>query len=128
MNIKSILDIIRKDSKCTGCKFLYSEGLGYSNDQRTGTRLSCAVNRQANLPIELLLTDSVQATQAGLSGCDRFAPGVQVSLDVTGHDGASLYCSDPEQIEAITVHSGRPRQGRPQSWALANLIRAKPGD
>ena len=85
------------------------------------------MNRQENLPMELLVTDSVQTVHRTMKACDLYAPGRHVSLDVTGYEGASLYSSDSEQIEAITVHSRRPREGQPQSWALANLIRQQAG-
>lgn len=125
MNIAQIMKFVWKQPTCSGCKFLYSEGLGYSNDQRTGTRLSCAINHQPQLPMDFQGTDSIHPLHQTLKGCHLHSSGQHISLDVAGREGASLYSTDPEQIEAITNHSGRPVEGEPHSWALANLIRAR---
>ena len=127
MNLSRILCSFRSEPHCEGCKYLYSEGVGFSNDQRTGTRLSCALNRQADLPKELALSESGQEVSKTLLACDGYASGRYLSFDVMGYEGASLYSFDTEQIDAITAHSKRPREGQPQSWAIANFVRIKAG-
>jgi hypothetical protein len=127
MNISSMLGIKRNARKCQGCKYLYSEGTGFANDHRMGTRVSCAMNRQASLPKDLQLLETVEVLSKNILACDLYSPGCHVSLDVLGYEGASLYSRDSRQVDAITIHSKRPREGQPQSWALANLMRIRAG-
>lgn len=110
---------------CQGCKFLYAEGVGFSDDDREGTRFSCALNRNKQLPVEVSTRMTVIEASTGLIACERYARGVHVSLDVIGKEGPGLYSRDDEQIEAIALHAGRPRLGEPQSWALANLMQVR---
>ncbi len=110
---------------CTGCKYLYAEGLGYSNDQRTGTRVSCAKDRASQLPAELAPNETIERVSAALVQCDQFSQGRLISLDVIGKDGAGLFSTDNEQVQAIVAHSNRPAEGEPLSWALVNLVKLK---
>ncbi len=109
---------------CRGCKYLYSEGVGYADDDRTATRISCALDQQPALPVTVAVEDSVQDQAAILNGCQQHCAGPHISLDVLGSEGAGLFSSDAEQVDAITRHSGRPVEGQPKSWALASLMRA----
>ena len=122
MNFLINFRVKRSVRKCKGCKYLYSEGIGFANDHRSGTRVSCAMNHQADLPKDLPLMETVEVLSTTILACDLYAPGRHVSLDVLGYEGASLYSRDLEQVDAITIHSKRPRVGQPHSWALANLI------
>ena len=106
---------------CSGCKFLYSEGIGYANDQRSGTRLACALDKNDNLPHESNFGTPVSAVSSTLIACDDYSEGRHISLDVTGNEGPALFSTDPEQIDAIARHSKRPREGKPLSWGHANL-------
>ena len=40
------------EKSCVGCKFLYSEGKGYSNYTWEETEVRCAKDKNPNLPAE----------------------------------------------------------------------------
>ncbi len=102
------------EKSCVGCKFLYSEGLYYSNYTWEATEVRCAKNRNPNLPMEesddwTPHDDNWPATNA--SRCELYAPGVMVKMDVDGYDGPASFTQDEEAIETICKHCGRTRTG-----------------
>lgn len=101
---------------CVGCKFLYSQGLGYSNYTWEDDEVNCAKDRNPLLPKEKPYdwkqeadSDNWAATCGGR--CEMYAPGEFVMLDVDGEDGPAGQSTDQEQIDAIVKHSGRPANG-----------------
>lgn len=108
----------KRKTTCVGCKFLYSEGAGYSNWTWIETYIRCALNRNPCLPSEEPFGwdgtgkdrgDNWAATRG--SRCEKFAPGPFIELDVEGEDGPADFTEDEEQIEAVCKHSGRGRHG-----------------
>lgn len=102
------------DKSCLGCKFLYTQGIGYSSYTWEETEVNCAKNLNANLPDEEPYdwnkeVDNWPATMT--SKCSLYAPGNKVDLDVDGDDGPADYTDDEEAIIAICEHSGRKRNG-----------------
>lgn len=104
------------EKSCVGCKFLYTEGSGYSNYTWEDTDVRCAREKNPNLPASEPYDwkredDNWPATNA--SRCELYATheGELVALDVDGDDGPADYTSDEEAITAICEHSGRGRNG-----------------
>lgn len=101
---------------CVGCKFLYSQGNGYSNWTWESDDVHCAKDRNPNLGAEKPY-DWKQDAEAdnwpktNESRCELYAPGEFVALDVDGEDGPADQSKDAEQIAAIVAHSGRPEHG-----------------
>jgi hypothetical protein len=103
---------------CQGCKFLYSTGEGYSNDDRTATRLHCAKQASNVLPAtcdELSAWRSIPTER-----CDQYGIGQMIHLDVVGNDGPAQYSLDEVQVRLIAKHSGRPAAGLPTAWPALN--------
>jgi hypothetical protein len=106
------------EKSCIGCKYLYSEGIGYSNYTWMATEVRCAKNRNNNLPAEEPYNrkkqpDNWSATKD--SRCELYSvllTGEMVAMDVDGEDGPADFTQDEEAIVAICVHSGRLRNGR----------------
>lgn len=105
------------EKSCVGCKYLYSEGQGYSNYTWEETEVRCAQDRNKNLPKEQPYDweeepDNWPATND--SRCELFAPlvGKRVEMDVDGEDGPADFTYDEGAIEAICKHSGRSAHGR----------------
>lgn len=103
---------------CVGCKFLYSQGTGYSNYTWMSDDVHCAKGRNPNLPEEKPsdwtqdpLTDNW--TKTNQSRCELYAEGTFIALDVDGEDGPADTSTDQEQIDAICADSGREQKGRP---------------
>jgi hypothetical protein len=104
------------EKSCVGCKFLYGQGTGYSNWTWLDTDISCAKDKNPNLPAEegsdwTKEHDNWPKTRD--SRCELYAPGEMVTLDVDGEDGPGDYTDDEETIAAICAHSGRGRNGAP---------------
>jgi len=102
------------EKSCVGCKFLYSQGKGYSNYTWEETEALCAKDKNPNLPAEEGFNwtpenDNWPKTNA--SRCELYSPGEKVTLDVDGEDGPADYTKDEETIEVICSHSGRGRNG-----------------
>jgi len=102
------------EKSCVGCKFLYTEGHGYSNYTWEETSVECAKDKNPNLPKDEPYDwnekdDNWPATNA--SRCDLYAPGEKVCLDVDGENGPADETSDEEAILAICEHSERGRNG-----------------
>ncbi len=102
------------EKSCVGCKFLYSEGQGYSNYTWEDTEVRCAKDKNQNLPAPegcdwTPHCDNWPKTNA--SRCELYAAGEMVALDVDGDDGPATYTQDEEAIAAICAHSGRGRTG-----------------
>lgn len=105
------------EKSCVGCKFLYTEGSGYSNYTWEDTDVMCAQEKNPNLPASKPYDwkrsdDNWPTTNA--SRCELYATheGDLVELDIDGEDGPADYTSDEEAIAAICQHSGRGRNGR----------------
>lgn len=103
-----------QDKSCVGCKFLFTQGTGYSNYTWIDNELSCAKARNPALPVEegcdwTKEPDNCPATKAGR--CELYAPGEMVCLDVDGEDGPADHTQDEEVIVAICEASGRARKG-----------------
>lgn len=103
-------------ASCVGCKFLYSEGTGYSNYTWESDDVRCAKDRNAQLPAEKpfdwkqdAAADNWPLTNA--ARCELYAEGTFVALDVDGEDGPADTSADQEQIDAICAHSGRKPHG-----------------
>ena len=99
---------------CVGCKFLYSEGQGYSNYTWEDTEVRCAKDKNPNLPAPEGCDWTPQGDnwpKTNTSRCELYAPGGMVTLDVDGEDGPATYTQDEEAIAAICEHSGRGRTG-----------------
>lgn len=101
---------------CVGCKFLYSEGTGYSNYTWEADDVKCAKDRAPKLPDEKpydwnqdAVNDNWAATKD--SRCELYAEGTFVALDVDGDDGPADTSTDQEQIDAICAHTGRKPNG-----------------
>jgi hypothetical protein len=101
---------------CVGCKFLYGQGVGYSNYTWEDTEVHCAKDRNPHLPQSEPYdwkrepeADNWDKTKE--SRCALYAPGEYVTLDVDGEDGPADSSTDQEQIDAIVKHSGRPANG-----------------
>lgn len=104
---------------CIGCKYLYSEGSGYSNYTWEETYVRCAKEKNPNLAHGGLEepydwnkneeNDNWPATNG--SRCTYYSRGVYVELDVDGENGPADESDDEEQIDAICIHSGRERNG-----------------
>lgn len=102
------------EKSCVGCKYLYSEGMGYSNYTWEDTKVLCAKNRNTNLPAEEPYDwkkepDNWPKTES--ARCELYAPGEMVELDVDGEDGPADHTQDEEAIAAICAHSGRKAHG-----------------
>ena len=104
------------EKSCVGCKFLYTEGFGYSNYTWEETSVKCARNKNPNLPSdepydwnENEKGDNWPATNS--SRCELYAAGPKVCLDVDCENGPADETSDEEAIVAICEHSGRGRNG-----------------
>jgi hypothetical protein len=92
------------EKSCLGCKFLYSQDLGYSNYTVTDTEICCALHLNSNLPAEEPYDwkredDNWPKTKD--SRCDRYAVGEMIHLDVDGDVTVESETSDPEVIEAF---------------------------
>jgi len=92
------------EKSCLGCKFLFSQDLGYSNYTVEETEIRCAKNRNSNLPASEPYDwkrgeDNWPATQG--SRCELYAPGEMVHLDVEGEDTVDSQTTDREVIDAI---------------------------
>ena len=103
------------EKSCVGCKFLYSEGQGYSNYSLMETEVRCAKDKNPNLPALEVddwtpQSDNWPATNS--SRCELYAHGEMVAMDVDGEDGPATYTQDEEAITAICEHSGRERTGQ----------------
>lgn len=101
---------------CVGCKFLYSEGNGYSNWTWEGDDVRCAKDRNPNLPDEKpydwrQAPDADNWAKTKESRCELYAEGTFIGLDVDGEDGPADSSTDQEQIDAICAHSGRKPHG-----------------
>jgi hypothetical protein len=101
---------------CVGCKFLYSEGSGYSNWTWESDDVRCAKDRNPNLPADKPWDWKQDASadnwpHTNQSRCELYAEGTFVSMDVEGEDGPADTSSDQEQIYAICAHSKRPPSG-----------------
>lgn len=101
---------------CVGCKFLYSQGTGYSNYTWESDDVHCAKDRNPNLPQEKPYDWKQEAEgdnwdKTKESRCDLYALGEFIALDVDGEDGPATHSTDQEQIDAIVKHSGRPANG-----------------
>lgn len=101
---------------CVGCKFLYTEGTGYSNYTWESDDVRCAKDRNPNLPDEKpydwnLKADDDNWPKTSTSRCELYADGPMVTMDVDREDGPADYTEDEEAIEAICKHSGRGRNG-----------------
>ncbi|MHB1310501.1 MAG: hypothetical protein ACYC3L_00695 [Gemmatimonadaceae bacterium] len=100
---------------CVGCKFLYSDGTGYSNYTWLETYARCALGKNEALkgdceePFDLT-TDPAQDTWGPtMNGrCERYAAGVHVTLDPDREDHPSAQSEDAEQITAICAADGAP--------------------
>lgn len=102
------------EKSCVGCKYLYSEGQGYSNWTWMDTDIRCAKDKNPNLPAEEgsdWVREPDNWDKTNLSRCDLYAPGEMVEMDVDGEDGPADYTNDEEAIAAICEHSGRGRNG-----------------
>ena len=102
------------EKSCVGCKYLYTQGHGYSNYTWEETRVECAKDKNKNLPSDEPydwneVDDNWPATNA--SRCDLYATGEKICLDVDGENGPADDTSDEEAILAICEHSGRGRNG-----------------
>ena len=114
----------KMEKTCFGCKFLYSEGHGYSNFSWEEDQVDCAKDLNKNLPKERPCDwsknkrrgcpdkedDNWPITNA--SRCDQYKEGPYIELDVEGDDGPADYTDDEEAIEAICKHVGRERNGK----------------
>ena len=104
---------------CVGCKYLYSEGSGYSNYTWMETYVKCAKDKNPKLEDgeaeepydwnQKAENDNWPMTNSGR--CELYAPGVYVELDVDGDNGPADESEDEEQIKAICEHSGRKPHG-----------------
>lgn len=101
---------------CVGCKFLYSEGDGYSNYTWLSDEVRCALDKNLKLPAERpsdwkrdTASDNWPKTRD--MRCESYSPGIYVELDVDGLDGPADYTDDKEQIEAICKDTGRSPYG-----------------
>lgn len=102
------------DNSCVGCKYLYSEGQGYSNYTWEETEVRCAKDKNLNLPADKAYDwtpESDNWPKTKDSRCDLYAPGEMVALDVDGEDGPADYTQDEDAITTICTHSGRGRNG-----------------
>lgn len=100
------------EKSCVGCKFLYSEGLYYSNYTWEETEIRCAKEKNPNLPVKEgydwnLKEDNCSATNQ--SRCELYSPGPMVELDVDEENGPADFTQDEEAIVAICLHSNRGR-------------------
>ena len=100
------------DKSCVGCKYLYSEGVGYSNSSWLETDIRCAIDVNKNLPrIEPLYwkkePDNWPATND--SRCVLYSPldGRMVEMDIDGDEEPGDFTQDEEAILAILKHSDR---------------------
>lgn len=108
---------------CVGCKYLYSEGDGYSNYTWMVTYVKCAKNKNPNLidggedsPYDWNMNEENDNWgKTNNSRCELYAPGVFIELDVDGDNGPADESHDEEQILAICEHSGRGRNGNDYS-------------
>ena len=106
---------MKSDEKsCVGCKFLYTQGRGYSNYTWLETDVDCAKDKNPNLPREEpadwnMKEDNWPATMGGR--CSLYELGEMVALDVEGEDGPADCTQDEETIAAVCEHSGRGRHG-----------------
>lgn len=101
-------------TSCVGCKFLYSQDMGYSNWTVTDTQMRCALQLNPNLPADEPFdwdrdNDNWTATKHGR--CKRYAAGVEVHLDVDGDDGPETFTNDEGAIVAICADAGIGRKG-----------------
>lgn len=97
-------------NSCVGCKFLYTEGEGYSNWTWMDNIIKCSKDKNPNLPVIEgsdwnKEQDNCPATMS--SKCELYKEGVLVTLDIDGEDNAADWTNDPEQIESINTHCGR---------------------
>lgn len=99
-------------ASCIGCKFLYTQGEGYSNYTWLADAVHCALDLNPKLadgpdkPSDWNLDvnqDNWPKTQYGR--CNRYAEGVFIRLDVDGEDHPADYSTDQEQIDAIRAHA-----------------------
>lgn len=102
------------EKSCVGCKYLYSEGSGYSNYTWEETDVRCAKDRNPHLPADEPYDwkkepDNWPMTKD--SRCELYAPGEMVALDVDGEDGPADYTEDAEAIAAICAHCERKPHG-----------------
>ena len=100
------------DKSCVGCKYLYSEAIGYSNYTWEDNEARCAKDRNDNLPASIPFgwikeLDNWIATKG--SRCVLYSPldRRMVAMDVDGEDGPGDFTHDEEAILAILKHSGR---------------------
>lgn len=101
------------EKSCVGCKFLYSEGIAYSNYTWEVTEVRCAKDKNQNLP-GYEPDDWTPANDNWLktsdSRCELYAFGEMVELDVDGENGPADFSTDEEAIAAICAHSKRERK------------------
>jgi hypothetical protein len=102
------------NTSCCGCKFLYSEGEGYSNYTWMDTNVCCAKDNNPNLPATKGYDwnkeqDNWKCTNN--SRCELFSAGPMIEMDVDGDDGPADFTDDEEAIVAVMLHSGRNRNG-----------------
>lgn len=102
-------------ASCCGCKYLYSEGRGYSNYTWLDTAVMCAKERNRNLighnemePSDWVCDPALDNwPKTNTSRCELYSEGVFVALDVDGENNAADHSADKEQVEAINKHCGR---------------------
>lgn len=102
------------ETSCIGCKYLYSEGDGYSNYTVLEQEVKCAKDANPNLPAYMPCdwdADNDNWTRTNSSRCEFYSSGGMVALDVDGEDGPADYIDDEDAISAICAHSGRSRNG-----------------
>ncbi len=105
---------------CGGCKYLYSEGIGFSDDDRTATRLACALGNAETLPIEIDVRQKMEAGVIATTRCEHYNTGRMINLDVAGRDGPAQHSFDEAQVRAVAEHSGRNPLGERTAWAPLN--------
>jgi len=92
---------------CKGCKYLASNGEGYSNYTWEDTVVACLLNKNPNLPssepwdwsmdhVPVQETDRWHATND--SQCGSYEEGDQVAIDVEGEDSPEDCTSDEEVL------------------------------
>lgn len=109
----------KNDNSCVGCKYLYSQGDGYSNYTWMDTYVMCAKDKNPNLadggaqePSDWNHnSENDNWGMTSKSRCELYAPGVFVELDVEGENSPADESEDEEQIKAICEHSGREPHG-----------------
>lgn len=96
-------------NSCYGCKYLYSDGTGYSDWTWMETNLCCALDKNNALPVEMPFdfdSDKIKTIRwaAILIPCEQYAQGIHITVTPDGN--LPNWSNDGDQMRAIIRHQG----------------------